>query len=223
MNNTADALLAGILAEPADDVVRLVYADWLMESGYHDRGEFIRVQVELAPMEAALAAFKAGQTKLWFGSEYLDRLRQRERALLGNDFCRWGVRIEGFTSVMRRGFVALVRCPCAAWLEHGPAVVRAHPLERVELTDKKPLATRAPIGGKVGYSWWHFVRDDLPHWLPRPIFLHLGGAAFDTEQDAHAALSAACLRWAHEKNALVIHNTREYTGFTYTRPKAVPP
>jgi uncharacterized protein (TIGR02996 family) len=32
-----DALLAAILANPADDLPRLVYADWLRERGYADR------------------------------------------------------------------------------------------------------------------------------------------------------------------------------------------
>lgn len=42
------AFLAAILAEPADDTVRLVYADWLQENGQPERAEFIRVQVELS-------------------------------------------------------------------------------------------------------------------------------------------------------------------------------
>lgn len=41
----ADALLAAILADPADDTVRLAYADHLDESDQHDRAEFIRDSV----------------------------------------------------------------------------------------------------------------------------------------------------------------------------------
>jgi uncharacterized protein (TIGR02996 family) len=41
-------LLAAILANPDDDTVRLVYADYLQEHGDEDRAEFIRVQIELA-------------------------------------------------------------------------------------------------------------------------------------------------------------------------------
>jgi uncharacterized protein (TIGR02996 family) len=43
-----DALLAAIIANPADDTARLVYADWLAENGEADRGEFIRIDIELA-------------------------------------------------------------------------------------------------------------------------------------------------------------------------------
>lgn len=43
-----ELLLAAILANPACDTARLVYADWLQENGEPERAEFIRVQVELA-------------------------------------------------------------------------------------------------------------------------------------------------------------------------------
>lgn len=46
--DTGTDLLAAILAAPADDNVRLVYADYLQEQGASSRAEFIRVQVELA-------------------------------------------------------------------------------------------------------------------------------------------------------------------------------
>lgn len=44
----ADGLLADILAHPEDDTPRLILADWLDEHGEAERGEFIRVQCELA-------------------------------------------------------------------------------------------------------------------------------------------------------------------------------
>src|SRR5262245_34345094 len=42
-----DAFLADILADPDDDGVRLIYADYLDERG-DPRGEFIRVEVSMA-------------------------------------------------------------------------------------------------------------------------------------------------------------------------------
>ena len=44
-----EAFLYAIQAEPSDDALRLVYADWLEEQGESPRGEFIRVQIALAP------------------------------------------------------------------------------------------------------------------------------------------------------------------------------
>src|SRR5437764_9153483 len=43
-----DALIAAIAAAPADDLPRLVYADWLEENGDPAQAAFIRGQVELA-------------------------------------------------------------------------------------------------------------------------------------------------------------------------------
>jgi uncharacterized protein (TIGR02996 family) len=43
-----DALWAAVLAAPADDAPRLVYADWLDEHGEPVLAEFIRVQCKLA-------------------------------------------------------------------------------------------------------------------------------------------------------------------------------
>jgi uncharacterized protein (TIGR02996 family) len=48
----AAGFLDAILADPGDDTPRLVYADWLEEYGQAERGEFIRVQCELARHEA---------------------------------------------------------------------------------------------------------------------------------------------------------------------------
>jgi uncharacterized protein (TIGR02996 family) len=45
-----DTFLQAILAQPDDDLPRLIYADWLEEQGDAPRAEFIRVQCELAGM-----------------------------------------------------------------------------------------------------------------------------------------------------------------------------
>jgi uncharacterized protein (TIGR02996 family) len=46
-----DALIAAVLANPDDDLPRLVYADWCDEHGDPDRAAFIRLQVEAARAE----------------------------------------------------------------------------------------------------------------------------------------------------------------------------
>jgi uncharacterized protein (TIGR02996 family) len=48
MSSTEEAFLSDIRANPDDDGVRLIYADWLQENGQPQRAEFIRVQIELA-------------------------------------------------------------------------------------------------------------------------------------------------------------------------------
>jgi uncharacterized protein (TIGR02996 family) len=41
-------LLTAIVADPADDALRLIYADWLDEHDQPERAEFIRGQIQLA-------------------------------------------------------------------------------------------------------------------------------------------------------------------------------
>jgi uncharacterized protein (TIGR02996 family) len=48
MSTTEEAFLNDIRANPDDDGIRLIYADWLQEHGQPERAEFIRVQIELA-------------------------------------------------------------------------------------------------------------------------------------------------------------------------------
>ena len=48
MTQLDPGLLAAIIADPKNDDIRLIAADWLDEHGECDRAEFIRVQVELA-------------------------------------------------------------------------------------------------------------------------------------------------------------------------------
>ena len=49
-----DALLAAIRASPDDDTPRLVYADYLEESGHPEHAAFIRLQIELEPVRHRL-------------------------------------------------------------------------------------------------------------------------------------------------------------------------
>jgi uncharacterized protein (TIGR02996 family) len=63
------ALYRAIVADPGDDVSRLVYADWLEESGDADRAEFIRTQVRLARMNA----WDEGYTELRLRADRLAR------------------------------------------------------------------------------------------------------------------------------------------------------
>jgi uncharacterized protein (TIGR02996 family) len=55
---TGSALLNTILAAPADDAPRLVYADWVDENGEPELAEFIRVQCELARLPGPAAALE---------------------------------------------------------------------------------------------------------------------------------------------------------------------
>jgi uncharacterized protein (TIGR02996 family) len=100
-------LLRAVLERPDDDSVRLVYADWLDDAGEAERGEFVRVQVELSSMghdphscEREPCPDCPRDIDRW------DALRLRERELLKANFWKW---TEGLPEAL------LTRqCPCCA-------------------------------------------------------------------------------------------------------------
>ncbi len=100
------ALLRAVIAAPADDLPRLVYADWLEEHGDPDRAEFIRVQCRLADMSPADPDWVDLSDR---EEELAARLRNRfgglepptpprRRFYFGHDF------LDSHTPPFRRGF-----------------------------------------------------------------------------------------------------------------------
>lgn len=173
------AFVTAILADPDDDTVRLVAADFLEENGDPDRAAFIRVQCALARLEAD------GGTK----SLEADTLRRKERAFLGplSHFCLlWAaeacpelvrlnaqMRVEGADRLTwRRGFVEAVTCPSAEWLRHGVAVRARQPVREVDLTGCFPLARDRWYANLAALRGLRRVRVDtdtqgwLQLWLP---------------------------------------------------------
>lgn len=142
--------MRAILANPDDDTVRLVAADFLEENGETARAAFIRVQCALADLE------RSGRG----ASREAAELRKQERAYIGplsHDRVLWAaeacpelVRLspprrggpalampapEGAERLgWRRGFVESVVCPAAEWLRHGAAVRERQPVRDVTLT-----------------------------------------------------------------------------------------
>ena len=72
---TEIAFRRAIVAEPHDDVPRMVYADWLQENGQDERAEFIRLQCRLAEMLEDSPDYAA--------------MRKREEKLLRKNKRRW--------------------------------------------------------------------------------------------------------------------------------------
>lgn len=130
----ADALMLAILTDPADDLPRLVYADYLEEHGEPERAEFIRVQCQLSTDDADDARNNRLGT---------NPLRRRERELLtaknalawGPSRVMWDAGLKAPTCSLnfmdscpagwvglefRRGFVESVRLPLAAFAGGGP-------------------------------------------------------------------------------------------------------
>lgn len=70
-----DGFLRAIIEAPADDSLRLVYADWLEDHGNSARAEFIRSQCALA--------------RLPWGDPGRQDLAEREQSLLGEHWNKW--------------------------------------------------------------------------------------------------------------------------------------
>src|SRR3982751_5290273 len=89
------ALLRAVIDDPEDTAVRLVYADWLEESGEGERSEFIRVQCEMTTLgRLTPEALRGGLP--WSYAVQADRederflaLRRRERELLVAHYRAW--------------------------------------------------------------------------------------------------------------------------------------
>jgi uncharacterized protein (TIGR02996 family) len=113
-----DAFLADIIANPEDDALRLIYSDYLDERG-DPRGEFIRVQCELArlPQDGDLRS----------GERRRD-LEARERALLQEYERVWAGPLWG--AEFRRGFVEAITASPEQFLEQAAAWFNAAPIRR---------------------------------------------------------------------------------------------
>jgi uncharacterized protein (TIGR02996 family) len=148
LDATGAALLADILANPEDDTVRLVLADWLDEHGDPERAEFIRVQVELAsdPYRESLCRETCDPPEFWGCPDRVVRKREREllagpRPDVYENEVVWFNAGDGteswrtmFRPQWRRGFVEAVACEAADWLAHAAALLARHPIREVTLT-----------------------------------------------------------------------------------------
>lgn len=193
------ALHAAIIADPADDFPRLLYADLLDERG--------------GPGDAERAEWVRGKRPEMDhrGYCYLDFAVDFGLAVL--EYPLDMPRPAKITNVFfRRGFMAEVECTTEEWRRHGPRLVREHPIARVRLTDREPrrraaLSARDPHGGV--FLWDPQVLCDcqehrkcvIPDWLWRCAQREALRLAFfwhESPEAAHTALSGLCLAWARQ-------------------------
>jgi uncharacterized protein (TIGR02996 family) len=154
-----------ICENPADDVPRLIYADWLEEHGHQpERAEFIRVQIELAKLPDPTLAFSQRKCEGhgWldyrcsecrpFTQQYQDELRRRHDEILrskaGRNF-RPGCLYFHNEISWQRGFVHNVKCSADLWLVHVNPVLDYEPIVKLEFPD-------GTIIERGSASWLHF-------------------------------------------------------------------
>ena len=142
------AFLAAIVANPDDDTLRLVAADFLEENGDPNRAAFVRIQIALAQLESSGLGHssEAGalrkQELTFFGP-----LSSSPRSWAAEDCPEFvhGTRTQsGFLALRvagverltwRRGFVEWVACRAVEWFQHGAAIRKRNPVRRVILSE----------------------------------------------------------------------------------------
>jgi uncharacterized protein (TIGR02996 family) len=197
--NDGEAILEAIKADPAEDLHRLIYADWLEENDHPERASFIRHQI---------AAARTGQVdcqeKRWFSGStppgYLVRCGECA-------FCRpmiaaqtihktRGLELIGdlpfscahvakhpslekeeapnwFVLYLWRGFVTHVTCPMHHWLDHGARLCELHPVEKVVPCDRFPREDSRDL-----FGWWNesiSQHDDEYDEIPEEVWRLLDG------------------------------------------------
>ncbi len=116
-------LLAAVLANPADDAPRLIYAKWLKINGDPDRAEFIKVQCD----RAAKDPFDPAQ----------ERLEKKEQSLLKKHQEEWLAELPEWARTgakFRRGFVGVVAVDLATFAKRAAELVKVTPVDGIELS-----------------------------------------------------------------------------------------
>ena len=130
-----DAILRAVLADPADDAPRLVYADWLDEQG--DPALAARADVIRRMIAVPTYVFTRDQSPTVRRPMHghrgpawaLDELRPR-MAALGTE---WGPVREVERVTVRRGFAESVVMSVAAYLRLAGRLFASHPITKVDL------------------------------------------------------------------------------------------
>jgi uncharacterized protein (TIGR02996 family) len=123
-SNDGDILRRNIVANPEDDLARLVYADWLEENDQATRAAFIRVQVEAAREERCEPFGPAAR-----------RLSTTARKLLDGNKGAWtslGQRVLRWE--FRRGFVEHVEVNVASFPRDAAEMLTAEPIRSLQMT-----------------------------------------------------------------------------------------
>jgi uncharacterized protein (TIGR02996 family) len=201
--NDGEAIMEAIIAEPALDLHRLAYADWLDDTGVHDRADFIRHQLAAAATGQVDCQRKVpsnvgvfSKTMVRCGRcKFCRPMRKAEDLFNNGNGLRFIGRMPFSCSVgcdhpslynchalpdhaslyLWRGFIHTVRTPLGFWLDKAHAVLRDNPVERVEALDKSPEDGVAVDEYESGYGWFRSYADYNAggHYIPYAVCLFL--------------------------------------------------
>lgn len=207
-----DALLRTILERPDDDTARLVYADWLQENGREVHAQLIRRTSGPGYRNQVRRVAISNNNHRKHAYLLEDRWHVSTSNLCPKGTTEW-VRASmptpasGFdcSATIRAGFIESLWCPLGWFAEHAEALFRAHPIERMVLTDQRPLESSR-------FAWFNHpvpsgTSQPAQHRLPDELYFRLGGYDnrggahpknvrwYNTRADAESALSRACVAY----------------------------
>ena len=149
------ALLQSVLANPDDDIPRLVYADWLEEFGTDAdvaRAHFIRAEIEAEGLPAnSPERIEAESTAA--------KLFNKHGTTWNAELPNWSAWYDS-SLVYRRGFVEELRTVFRRFRVGGEELLRAAPITRLQLTSRSNY-----------FSSGDYVRENF---LSRIVSLQLG-------------------------------------------------
>lgn len=216
-----ESFMKAIIDDPDNDQIRLVFADWLEEyGGEPERAEFIRLQIELAERNVKPYNFSL-ETASHFsivsrGSKSIIHRCSNILVEFGKQWWQEGnyliKQLPILNASWRRGFVSRIDCNMSQWREHGPVIVRNHPVHVARIDDKFPFqyATEYDLYGKRyriatwSYYGHHKVNNRFENIIPLPIYKCLpeviknptAAPEYRSVDDALASLSNGCITWA---------------------------
>lgn len=196
-----------IIENPKDDVVRLIFADWLEEHGGQSSfANLIRVQIELDHL--GYQCLDLPRNKPCGLSDCRTcELRQLETLLMKEVVEPTITKLSrrGIVLKHRRGFVWSAKMTLTHWLEIGPLMVRLHPLETIIISNKKPLLLGSLYGWYMPEPPFHWnAADDLPSsvWSMLTDFTNQDDDCwklYTKHEEAIDALEKATIRYAWEQ------------------------
>lgn len=188
-------LLAGIIANPDDDTRRRVFADWLQEQDDPEMiwlGTFIAAQLAGRPVENLRYRDKViGIPALSF-ADYGISLHPCPR-VFAPFVTYWKYTTYGDARValrrprfdVNRGFVCGAEMFCSDFLETAGALFARHPIDHVEIPNRRPIRIQADDDGEI--VDWSFNVGDYGGWESEHDFWKLPPALFDFLADFDAS------------------------------------
>ena len=160
------ALLASIIANPDDDAPRLIYADFIEETGIPSlvaRARFIRLQIADGMTRSALSSVivddEAGDLLSLHGDRWLDNSRG---AVHVRETWRW---------IWSRGFLHTVRMIGRIWMSSHKSLTDRHPIRKVVLTGPgqdhgRAFQARWGIGPPITFEYDNPEVESEPGYCP---------------------------------------------------------